>query len=98
MGEEQLTDLAVPNKAEAAMVHRLKQKAVKTCGEAAKAYADCCSGRVISVVWACREQLKAFSDCTHKHTNNEVLEEVKRRWIARGRPTQPDWEQLLDGL
>ena len=47
----------------AALFFRLKAKAFKTCKESADAYAQCCQGRSVSMVWACRAELKAMSAC-----------------------------------
>lgn len=47
----------------AALFYRLKQKGFDECKAYSKAYADCCSGRVLSVVWACRGEMKALSNC-----------------------------------
>ncbi len=47
----------------AALFYRLKQKAFTQCESYSKAYADCCRGRVVSVVWSCRTEMKELSDC-----------------------------------
>lgn len=47
----------------AALFYRLKQKGFEECKAYSKAYADCCAGRVLSVVWACRGEMKALSNC-----------------------------------
>ncbi|KAK9808881.1 hypothetical protein WJX72_005664 [[Myrmecia] bisecta] len=85
-------------KVEEALLYKLKQHAMKSCAHYAKAYAECCSGRVMSMVWACRGELADLNGCLHKHTKDEVLSEVKRRWMEAGQPEVPDWEGLLRGL
>lgn len=50
----------------AALLYRLKQKAMKECQQQAQAYADCCSGRVFSAVWACRDQMQGLNGCLHE--------------------------------
>ena len=47
----------------AALLFRLKQKAMQECKEAAQAYAQCCSGRVFSAVWSCRGELSDLNGC-----------------------------------
>jgi COX assembly protein 1 len=42
---------------------RMKATAVKKCDEMVKAFSACCNGRLISMVWACREQNQALDDC-----------------------------------
>ena len=47
----------------AALFYRLKQKGFQDCTSCSDAYAACCSGRVLSVAWACRQEMKALSNC-----------------------------------
>jgi COX assembly protein 1 len=47
----------------AALFYRLKQKGFQECSSYSDAYAACCSGRVLSVAWACRQEMKALSNC-----------------------------------
>ena len=50
----------------AALLFKLKQKAMQECKEAAQAYAQCCSGRVFSAVWSCRGELSDLNRCLHQ--------------------------------
>lgn len=50
-------------RASAALFYRLKEKGFQECRRYSDAYAQCCSGRVLSVVWACRAEMRALSDC-----------------------------------
>lgn len=86
----------LPKKVEEALFYRLKQKGFKECTFYSDAYAACCTGRVLSVAWACRKEMKALSDCMGKHTGQ--LDELKQRYLAAGSPSSPDWDQLLEGL
>ena len=47
----------------AALLFRLKQKAMADCKDMARAYANCCSARMISAVWACRSELGMINQC-----------------------------------
>ena len=47
----------------AALLFKLKFRALNLCSETAKAYADCCRGRSVSMVWACRAPLKDLNSC-----------------------------------
>ena len=44
-------------------MYHMKQQAIRDCDATAKAYADCASGRVFSVVWACRKQFGDLNNC-----------------------------------
>ncbi|KAI7843687.1 hypothetical protein COHA_002587 [Chlorella ohadii] len=86
----------MPKKVEEALFYRLKQHGFKQCQSYGEAYAECCHGRVFSIVWACRKEMKALSDCMSSHTGR--LEELKARYVAAGSPHNPDWDKLLEGL
>ena len=47
----------------AALMYHLKQQAMRDCDAAAKAYAACATGRVFSVVWACRQEFGDLNSC-----------------------------------
>ena len=53
-------------------------------GETQKDYYDCVKDRTISIVWACRDQANAMNECLHQHTTDEVLEDLKYRWVKAG--------------
>eukprot|EP00884_Botryococcus_braunii_P013020 jgi/Botrbrau1/21719/Bobra.43_1s0113.1 len=88
----------VPHKVEEALIYRLKQHAVRQCSSAAKAFAECSSGRALSVVWACRSQWNDLNTCVSQHTHADAQEQLKERWLAAGKPESPDWDVLLKGL
>ncbi|CAI9758391.1 unnamed protein product [Fraxinus pennsylvanica] len=46
----------------------MKQKALKECENYAAKYAECASGRTMSVVWKCREQANQLNQCLHQYT------------------------------
>ncbi|KAL4433997.1 hypothetical protein ABPG75_000438 [Micractinium tetrahymenae] len=86
----------VPKRVEEALFYRLKQHGFKECRAYSDAYAECITGRVLSVAWKCRKEMKALSDCMSAHTSQ--LEELKARYVAAGSPSKPDWDKLLEGL
>ncbi|XP_002516747.2 uncharacterized protein DDB_G0275933 [Ricinus communis] len=73
----------VKKKVEEALRSKMKQKALKECGELTSKYAQCASGRTLSVVWQCRKQAKELNNCLHQFTNDAVLEEMKREYILQ---------------
>jgi len=83
----------------AALFYRLKGRAFAECSEYSKAYMDCCKGRVISVVWSCREESRALSTCLGQFTSR--LEDLKAKWVKHGCKLDMDereWNCLLDEL
>ncbi|KAL4322937.1 hypothetical protein AHAS_Ahas14G0260400 [Arachis hypogaea] len=49
-----------------ALRSKMKQKALKECDQYTSKYAQCASGKTISVVWQCRKQAKELNDCLHQ--------------------------------
>lgn len=87
----------VPKRVEEALFYRLKNRAFEECDPLARAYAECCSGRVVSLVYKCRDEGKALSTCMTKVTGR--LGALKREWLASGRRTdmnEDEWSELLD--
>lgn len=50
------------------------------------------------MLWACRAAYAASQDCVREYVNQPNIDEMKRRWVAMGRPRWPDWAELLRGL
>jgi COX assembly protein 1 len=48
-----------------ALRSKMKQKALKQCEELASKYAQCATGRTMSVVWR-RKQAKELNECLHQ--------------------------------
>ncbi|KIP12610.1 hypothetical protein PHLGIDRAFT_61642 [Phlebiopsis gigantea 11061_1 CR5-6] len=40
-----------------------KEQALKECDPVVKAFAECATGRILSVAWACRDKYKAVQEC-----------------------------------
>jgi hypothetical protein len=80
------------------LLFRLKKHAMDICAAPAAAFASCAAGRTLSTTWACRAELAALSACLAPHTGPEAVAELRRRWLAAGRPADPDWGELLKGL
>ncbi|XP_050228773.1 COX assembly mitochondrial protein 2 [Mercurialis annua] len=73
----------VKKKVEEALRSKMKQKALKGCEELTSKYAQCASGRTLSVVWQCRQQAKELNLCLHQFTNDAVLEEMKKDYMLQ---------------
>ncbi|XP_028794900.1 uncharacterized protein DDB_G0275933-like isoform X2 [Neltuma alba] len=80
---QEARDNHVKKKVEEALRSKMKQKALKECDHYTAKYAQCASGRTISVVWQCRKQAKELNDCLHRFTNDAVLEEMKKEYILQ---------------
>ncbi|KAF7819999.1 Cytochrome c oxidase biogenesis protein Cmc1-like [Senna tora] len=73
----------VKKKVEEALRSKMKQKALKECDQYTSKYAQCASGRTLSVVWQCRKQAKELNACLHQFTNDAVLEEMKKEYVLQ---------------
>ncbi|XP_061369091.1 uncharacterized protein LOC133311967 [Gastrolobium bilobum] len=80
---EEARDNHVKKKVEEALRSKMKQKALKECDQYTAKYAQCASGRTLSVVWHCREQAKELNDCLHQFTNDSVLEKMKKEYMLK---------------
>ncbi|PWN52171.1 hypothetical protein IE53DRAFT_385400 [Violaceomyces palustris] len=76
---------ALSNREEEALLKETKAEALKKCDQFVKEFAQCSSGRTVSVAWACRDQHKALQDCMKKYTSAEAMESVKAEYLAKNR-------------
>ena len=72
----------------------MKERAVVKCRTTQRNYYDCVKDRTISIVWACREQANQMNECLHEHTTDDVLTELKYRWVKAGKPSFHDREKM----
>ncbi|WOL01649.1 hypothetical protein Cni_G10366 [Canna indica] len=72
----------VKKKVEEALRSKMKEKALKECDNYCAKYAECAAGRTFSVVWRCRKEAQVLNECLHQYTNDTVLEEMKKSYIA----------------
>lgn len=85
-----------PKRVEEALFFKLKERAFRECSSYSKAYAECCQGRVLSMVWACRDESRLLSGCLSGITSR--LEDVKLEWMKTSKldMSEEDWTALLD--
>lgn len=85
-----------PKRVEEALFFKLKERAFQECSEYSKAYAACCKGKVLSLVWACRDESRLLSGCLRGITSR--LEDVKNEWMKTCQydMTEAEWNALLD--
>ncbi|KAJ6575246.1 hypothetical protein B0H19DRAFT_1127846 [Mycena capillaripes] len=58
-----------------------KERALKECHDVVKDFADCVTGRTISVAWACRGQLHKMEQCMLLYTGPEPYERVRTEYL-----------------
>ncbi|CAI7852905.1 unnamed protein product, partial [Closterium sp. NIES-53] len=72
---------------------KMKERALKECAREIEAYADCVRGRVFSIVWACRAHATELNQCLHQYTNDAVLDQYKRDYMAQQQQLLQEQEQ-----
>ncbi|XP_010525158.1 PREDICTED: uncharacterized protein DDB_G0275933-like [Tarenaya hassleriana] len=80
---QQARENHVKKKVEEALRSKMKAKALMECDHYTSKYAQCATGRTLSVVWQCRKQAKELNGCLHQYTNDKVLEEMKREYTLQ---------------
>ncbi|KZT55531.1 hypothetical protein CALCODRAFT_472172 [Calocera cornea HHB12733] len=58
-----------------------KAKALKACDDVVREFANCATGRTVSVVWACRAQHKTMQNCMRQYTNADNMERLRIEYI-----------------
>ncbi|TKY46530.1 Cytochrome c oxidase biogenesis protein Cmc [Spatholobus suberectus] len=66
----------VKKKVEEALRSKMKQRALKECDYYTAKYAECASGRTLSVVWRCRQQAKELNGCLHQFIEDPKKEKL----------------------
>lgn len=85
-----------PKRVEEALFFKLKERAFRECSTYSQAYAECCRGKVVSMIWSCRDESRLLSGCLSRITSR--LEDLKQEWMKTSKldMTREDWDALLD--
>ncbi|KLO20234.1 hypothetical protein SCHPADRAFT_817096 [Schizopora paradoxa] len=54
---------ALSRREEDALLKATKARALKECDKLVKDFAECTSGRSVSLIWACRKKYREVQDC-----------------------------------
>ncbi|KAF8313688.1 hypothetical protein DL93DRAFT_2081021 [Clavulina sp. PMI_390] len=79
---------AVSRREEDNLLKSTKAKAMKECDSLVREFAECATGRLVSVAWACRDQHKALQACIYSYTNPDSMAKVRAEYL-RLRNTAP---------
>ncbi|GBF90809.1 hypothetical protein Rsub_03110 [Raphidocelis subcapitata] len=88
----------ISRQAEDKLAHKLALVAQVKCKGALDAYNDCCRGRMVSMVWACKRLYQESDACIQRYVNEDNVGVMRRRWLEAGKPNKPDWGALMEGL
>ncbi|KAL4069567.1 hypothetical protein J3A83DRAFT_4093771 [Scleroderma citrinum] len=54
---------ALSRREEETLLKATKARALKECDSVVREFAECATGRTVSVVWACRDKYKSLQEC-----------------------------------
>jgi len=72
---------ALSRREEETLIKTTKARALKECDVFVKEFADCATGRTVSVAWACRQKLKRVQECMVQYTGPEPMERVREEYL-----------------
>jgi len=68
---------------EEALLKTTKARAQKECDPVIKEFAECATGRTVSVVWACKEKYFDIQRCLQKFTTPERMDLIREEYIRQ---------------
>jgi len=71
----------ISRREEDALTKATKARALKECDPIVKEFADCATGRTVSVVWACKSKYKDVQDCMIQYTGPEPMHAVRKEYL-----------------
>ncbi|TFL06596.1 cytochrome c oxidase biogenesis protein Cmc1 like-domain-containing protein [Pterulicium gracile] len=72
---------ALSRREEDTLFKATKDRAYKACDSVIKDFADCATGRTVSVVWACKGKYKLVQECMYQYTNPAAMDEVREEYL-----------------
>jgi len=66
-----------------------KAHALKECDPLVKDFAECATGRTVSVAWACKTKYKEVQECISRFTGPDHMKTVREEYLRlRDQPKQ----------
>lgn len=72
---------ALSRREEDTLLKATKAQALKKCDAVVKEFAECATGRTLSVAWACRDKYKGVQDCMFQFTGPDAMETVRKEYL-----------------
>jgi len=72
---------ALSRREEDTLLKTTKARALKECDAVVKDFAECATGRTVSVAWACKAKYKEVQDCMLQFTGPDAMETVRREYL-----------------
>ncbi|KAK0456447.1 uncharacterized protein ARMOST_09115 [Armillaria ostoyae] len=87
---------ALSRREEDSLLKATKAYALKQCDPVVKEFADCMSGRLISVAWACKDKLRVVEKCMIQYTGPESMDVVRGEYLKLRNQRQEEKRQMFD--
>jgi len=85
---------ALSRREEDTLLKTTKTRALKECDALVKDFAECATGRTVSVAWACKSRYKGVQDCMLQFTGPEAMETVRREYLRlRNEQAEGGWSE-----
>ncbi|KAF9044835.1 hypothetical protein BDZ89DRAFT_1058933 [Hymenopellis radicata] len=75
-----------------------KSYALKKCDPVVKEFADCMTGRLISVAWACKDKLRVVEKCMIQYTGPDSMEVIRGEYLEMRNATQAEKRKRFDEM
>lgn len=72
---------ALSRREEDTLMKATKAHALKECDPLVKQFAECATGRTVSVAWACKSKYKEVQDCISQFTGPENMKVVREEYL-----------------
>lgn len=73
---------ALSRREEDTLSKTVKTRALKECDAFVRAFAECATGRTVTVTWACRDKYSALQQCMLRYTGPEPMERVRLEYLT----------------
>lgn len=83
------SSLPVPEvsmRVEEGLLEQQRSFARSQCSEELSQFVNCTNEGLLSVVWRCRELKEKANNCLRPYTSKEVLDQMKRDYVAERAP------------
>jgi len=58
-----------------------KARALKECDPIVREFADCATGRTVSVAWACKSKYSELQSCMSQFTGHEGMSVIRKEYL-----------------
>lgn len=84
---------ALSRREEETLLKTTKARALKECDQVVREFAECATGRTVSVVWACRGEYKTLQECMLQYTGPEPMAKVQAEYMRLRNQMSPGAER-----